>query len=433
MQATIEQQRMREYERFEYQRRMTDEITDMSERLAAPMRNTFEYALREDGELWFQGEPLSPIFDRGITVAEELTRTSPQFATELVRRRLERQEYDEVRKLALGGDEDPEVLLVMSPIPDAALAGTSFNAYDLDRKKTLVRVFQRTSNGVSATSLSLDLSDRDGLNSVASLFGKTIPPEAGSEDILAMRFWGYEDEFETSTVNTVRSVYDAALSEKFGGEWYAGRRSSRITDAKQFIEQQQDLIDQHMQVIARLKAKLDGNELEKHLESARYNLAAALSRRLRGEKDAGSLADAGDVARANGERYDNDCPTGITAEQSKSELYNEERWMTCPFCGLATYGDPCAARLICGKCAAEVRDGKVVSKGIGRAKALGLVRSNTAKQERLRTQEKTHTPTKLAIARRAFGETAQVRHHVGVGTSYFVAYDRLTGKDIGKI
>ncbi|MFS8120406.1 MAG: hypothetical protein ACMG55_18250, partial [Microcoleus sp.] len=50
-----------QYERFDaYQqiRRRTDELTEAAERLNAPMHNTFEYELRPDGELCFQGQPL---------------------------------------------------------------------------------------------------------------------------------------------------------------------------------------------------------------------------------------------------------------------------------------------------------------------------------------------------------------------------------------
>lgn len=432
MKTAVIKNRQREHERFEAfenERRYTDEVTDMSERLAAPMRNTFEYEMRADGELWFQGEPLSKIFDKGIEVAEALVLENPQFTTELIRRRLERQEYDAMRELALGSEGDPDLLLVLSPIPDAVLAGLQLNAYDLERKKTLARIFRRTETGIEATSLSLDLSDRDGLGAIAARFGKTIGPDATSEDILAMRFVAYGDELSGRPVTAIRSLYDEALADKYGGEWYAGRQSTRITDAKEFVEEQSDLLVLHMAELEKLRATHSGRALEVQLELARYNLAAALARRLRGDNDAGSLADAGQAARVNGERYDGDCPTGIMqsaqTEATKTKV-GEMKWMNCPFCGLATYGDPCAARLVCNACSAEVNNGVVVSKGIGRKNALTLKEHIKARRKIVAPE-----PKKPRLKQDRDSSTIE-RREVRIGGIDVVVYDRNTGVAIGK-
>lgn len=434
MQTTIERNRQRDYERyqaferFEYQRRSTDEITDMSERLAAPMRNVFEYEMGDDGELWFQGESLGRIFDDGIKVAEELTLGNPQFSTELIRRRLERQEYDEMRRLALGGEDDPDLLVVMSPIPDAVLNGLQLNAYDTERKKTLVRIFRRVESGIEATSMSLDLSDRDGLGAIARRFGKSIEPGATSEDILAMRLWGYNDEQGDDAAKTIRSSYDSILTEKFGGEWYAGRRTSAVLDARAFIEAQTDLVAQHMEEIMALKKKYTGKQLTEELEGARYNLAAALARRMRGDSDVGSLSAAGAEARANGETYRGDCPTGVdqaTAQESLSQLGlgtdEHLRCVTCPICGAkGVDGIVSGSTIRCSKnnCTVDRKTGKILrGPGAVKASASEVVSSKSGKTPRRRVEA-------------VFGSHAEERVVYSVGSAETLVF--LDGVAIAK-
>lgn len=436
MPIVIEQNKQKDYERyqafeaFEAQRRLTDEITDMSERLAAPMRNIFEYEVGDDGELWFQGEPLGKTFDKGIEVAEELTMANPQFTTELIRRRLERQEYDDMRKLAFGSDDDPDLLVVLSPIPDAVLNGLQLNAYDTERKKTLARIFRRTEAGIEATSLSLDLSDRDGLKAIVQCFGKTIDPNASSEDILAMRLWGYEDELESHPSKAIRSLYDGELSRKFGGEWYAGRQSSRITDAKAFIELQVDLVNQHMEEISMLKKKYSEKDLGTKLETARYNLAAALSRRLRGDTDSASLSEAGDTARANGERYAGDCPTGVsvTGEQSLTQLGIGREWKygSCRVCLQNSMVGECHVCVGCENADNRGKDLNEIHKAALRRRS--QQRPETT-QPAMRLERKQQKRTN---AKTIFGSHVEERTQFSVGGADILIVDRRTGEAIAK-
>lgn len=439
--STIQRARNQDRERFEAfeeQRIRTDEITNASERLVLPMRNTFSYQLGDDGELWFQGESLGDIFDRSIAVAEELTMTQPQFLTELIRRRIERQEYDDQCRLAEAGEGSPDTLVVLSPIPDAALRGVELNAYDLERKKTLVRIYERTEQGIEATSLSLDLSDRDGLQAIATRFGGKIPEDADSEDILAMRFWAYRDELIESPVDAARKAYDTALARLYGGNWYAGRRDSPVHDAMAFIEGQPDLIASHLDEINKIKNIHNGPQLVARLETARYNFAAALTRRLRDAGDAASLAEAGDMARSNGESYKNDCPEGVTAAQSMSELglgNKEMKCVTCPFCGHTVDAILGGGSISCPDCKTSV------DTATGKVSGGKRNHKNTTKPLQITSDEKRsklhrferERGKKQALVMRKYGKFAVLgAEKMILGGKAYEVHDRRTGEIIGR-
>lgn len=414
---------------FERERWRTDEITGVTEKIAAPMRNTFPYELKEDG-LYFQGQRIDRILDKAIAVNLEVVKAQPQFMTELQRNYVEREEYDQERLLAEGlAPHGADILAVISTVPEAVMQGVDLGAYDKKRMKTLVRIYQKTDTGIDATSLSLDLSDRDGVRSIARLFGQEIPEDATSLEILSMRFWGHSGAIRRDAVSMVREVYDKVLSDKFGGSWFAGRQDAEIIDALTFVEMQSDLIDQHMAEIERIH--LSGGD-KQALKEARHNFAAFITRRLRGQEDVTSLADAGAIATANGESYTGDCPEATTAAQAVAELMGE-RHMTCPFCGLTTYGDPCASRLVCSKCSAEVNNGRIVSKGIGRQNALALMKSKHAFQKEVLEKENEQFMNRRAFAKSLFGKLVEIRYEIEVGGASWIAYDPSTGQDIEKI
>ena len=427
--VTIDQRRQRDHEAytaFEYERRRTDEITGATERLAMPMRNTFEYEFR-DGDLWFQGENIRTLLQRTIEINEHVVKTRPQFVTELIRNHIEFDEYLAELQLAAGSEGDPDTLAVISPIPDAVVAGVDLGAYDKNRMKMLVRIYSRTPHGVEATSLSLDRSDRAGMEAIAARFGEEISADATSEDILSMRLWGWSEDFE-DVPSDLRALYDKEMSRQYGGVWYAGRQDKEIMDARSFVEAQTDLVDEHLETIAFILEFGDPSSQKAELKAARYNFAAALSRRLRGEADAASMNDAGEQARAKGEVYASDCPDGeeVSATQSLNAIglaKTGEIKMTCPFCGFATYGDPCAPVLRCNECAATVADGKVVSQGIGRS---GVLARRAASRKR-DTRVVEPQPRKHDLIAARYGEYASIRIQAVVGGAERVVYDRRTG------
>lgn len=337
--------RFEAYEQVRRERRRTDELTEASEKLAAPMANTFEYQLGSDGELYFQGQSLKEVFETGLMIAKELVKNQPQFSVELLRRYIELDEYGAMTTLARATGEAPDVLVVLSPIPDAVVNGVELGAYDLSRRKTMARVFERTDDGIRATSVSLDRTDRDGLQAIAAMFGETLREDEGSEDILRHRLWGWRDELSSAPFRSVRETYDAVLTRKYGGRWFGGRQDAKELSALDFIEKQTDLIAAHEEVLDTLeKRKAPATDFEK----ARYDFAAALSRRLRGDADSASLSEAGAAARERGEKYDSDCPTGVDAPQSLESLgYRVWQKGHCRACRQETMVGECSVCVSC--------------------------------------------------------------------------------------
>lgn len=82
----------------------------------------------------------------------------------------------------------------------------------------------------------------------------------------------------------------------------------------------------------------------------------------------------GSAAAEAGVRYEGACPSGSggVAAQEAAALAHSNRTsgkkekMNCPFCGATQYGDPCSPNQDCGACEAQVRGGRVTSRGRGR-------------------------------------------------------------------
>lgn len=347
-------------------RMRTDEVTEASEKLAVPMQNSFDYQIGEDGELWFQGQAIGPILDKSIHQAELVAKVHPQFTTELIRRQIERQEYDDQRSLALGGAESSDTLVVLSPIPDLALDGVELGAYDLDRRVTMMRVYRRTESGINAISLSLDLSDCDGLREIAKFFGQDIESHETSEEILAKRFWIKSSDIGGRDITSIlRRKYDDVLSIKYGGEWYAGQQDTSYHDAKEFIESQSDIVSQHMSIMSMIQKEPDADRRKQLAEAARYNFVAALDLRLKGLSDKigdnGSiLSGAGAAAKDQGIEYKSSCPSGegLDAEQTIRELGfgDKLKYGECRVCLRKVMVGECFVCMICEEADNQGRD-----------------------------------------------------------------------------
>lgn len=416
-----ESQRQADYEAY----RRVNELTEASEKLPLAMRNSFDYQLGSDGELYFEGQPLEPFFKRGIEAADKLAADNPDFVVEQVRRHLEHDEFLFARQLASG--DGPDVMLTISPIPDAVAAGhVRFDAYDRDRLKSLVRITEKTPSGVRITSISLDRSDRDGLAAIAAKFGLTIEATDSSEDILFKRGLAYRQQLELDSADiprAVRRVYDQVLADKLGGDWFGGRPASQARESLQFIEAQADLIEQHLSVMDRLTDQAA-------IRRARYDFAAALDRRLRGEADSASLSQAGEAAAAAGRIYSGDCPTAVSTTASLNALgYGNRKQVTiskhCPICGAADVITTIEGEVISGSCGCrkEICTGKVSRRG----------QANLLPAANWQIIDKPKSPAKVDLIKQRFGAHATIRTQLGIGGADKLVVDKRTDQVIAKL
>jgi len=342
------------------------EITDIAERLLAPMESSFIYEPGPDGKLCYFGQPIESVFVDGVRDAAVMAQANPALEFEYRRRCLELREYYDMEVFAKDVSEHGDVMVTISRIPEEVVSGASVDAYSRDRMKTMVRIYEHTASGLRATSLSLDRSDAEGLRAVARLCGEDIPDEQSSEALLARRLYMTRVAADESPATTIRRAYDAVLKRRYGGTWYAGRQDDETSNAFTFVRAQPELVDRHMNEIAWIRAIVCSDvQRERLLEDARYTMAAALSAVMSGEMvtcDA-DIDAAGSHAREEGVSFSRDCLTVVaTAQQSIDSLFGHERYTdgVCRVCLVPTVqGDeetkigPCR---VCRKCeAADTR------------------------------------------------------------------------------
>lgn len=361
------------------ERLITDEqrrniLTDASERLALPMENTFFYRLGSHGLESDTGEQLRPVFESGLRAARQEAAHNPDWQFEAERREIE-----------------------------LAQLGT-------------IEAFAHEHGGVSITSFSLDRSDQEGMRAIATRFGYTLPEgKLRSEDMLRRHFVSTEprgliflspvpDAVEQGVnigaydktrrkmlvrvvappeasahaelVDIVRTTYDQLLQKREGGMWFAGRPAISEQTALEFIQSQPDLIDAH---VRRVEKALRAGASRHELDALQYDFIAALDARMEGGQVAASaegLGGAGNAARDAGKEFEGDCPTGSSVKGEMGLLgfsagkEGEKKLCTCPYCKQKVMIDPCAARIQCPECYAEVRNGQIISRGRG-ARKLG--------------------------------------------------------------
>lgn len=424
----VREERYEAYQRYEYDRMRTDEITDASERVPLPMQNSFSYELREDSHLYFQDQQIGKILDRGLERAREIATRDPNFIREYLHREIERDEYDHKRRLALGGDGDPDLLVVISPQVES-----------IGKRLTMVRIYQRTDAGVEATSISFDKTDHRALRAIAHLFGQELQDDETPEETLARRLTGYAAQFNSDIRQVIARAYDAVLETEYGGSWSGGRPGENLLDAQTFILSQEDLLREHLSKIWSLKNQ---KAPESDMEAARYNFAAALGRRLRGDEDAVSMDAAGDSDRQQGIEHDNSCPTGSmqTANQSLEQIGMRRReWKhgSCRNCF-----DVYNPQKIVGECDVckhcEDADNRGEMANVARqAKDIANTPRTPAVPEKSRANEMTSSKEASSTFhdtfKRQFGEFAVLRTELGWGGADRVVRDRRTNEVIAKL
>ena len=426
---------MERYEAY----RLFEEKTDIGERLSLPIENHLELEV-------INGQVFGRDIDGGLRRMTEWSRQAYEDAVRdpgysganAVERTRRRHEYDEA--VAVEALSPGEAMVVFSPIPDAALAGmTSIKGYRTDLARTFCRLYRHEGGRVRSVTMTLEQSNKQALRSAGEAIGMELPVSMQSEEVLASRYvTTLPEQAYAELPDLIRCNYDMSLYEQTGTTFFSGNRLAGRQDSMRFINDNHDIIEEHMAFLRSIEARTAPGKLrDDELERLRQRTAAALDERLHG----GLVSSIGDTSvsdRMEAHDYGGECATGAATSAIEQMGLNQGKreemiWMTCPFCGLATYGDPCASRLVCNMCAAEVRDGKVVSTGKGRSAALRGKRQDSSRAEELAKSSQSVVQRKKDTIKQAYGENAVLRRELVVGGENRYVVDKVTDTVLAKL
>ncbi len=318
----VEQRRQADFEAYhhwEYERRLYDEITDIAERVRAPVIATQEFGLTVDGLVSERGELLRPVIEDGLADARRMALTNPDWRVEVRRREIELEELNDYETLAVNRFG---AIVSYWLIPDAVrTAKSDLPGYKRDRLTMFTRIAVATDTGVKVKYHSYDGSYLPGVQAMDRVLGyDDFDPMQGSEEIAAKRRYPVPPRSIDELDEQLRQAYDGVMSRDKKHELYSGREPLAIKDVMGFISSQQTLLGEHMGVLAKIFAEVrDPHERNKKMEPHRYNLAAAIDGSLHG-KVVTSVQEAGDGARSEGLNFDRDCPTGDTDDTAAAQL-----------------------------------------------------------------------------------------------------------------
>ena len=431
MRKFITERRHADYER----NRRFEEMTDLAERLGYPIHTTIDYDLCGDQLIARTDTKRRAFTEQTFQAMQDGRRqfTGDQ-AFEAVRRTHEHAEAMQAEQLARG-ELAGNVLIKVSKVPDAVVEGTtSIKGYRRDLLRSFVRVYRRTEHGVSCTLFTLDHMNQSGMERVAGLIGMDLTSR-NSEDILADHVVVDTDDSEAFVlefVDAVISQYDEAVYAMTSKRTHAGSYYLDQYDAQTTVQSQPNILREHFEAIAMITGMaLNDGAKEDLREIERQRTAAAISLASRGYEitSAHDAAVSTEVAQGN---YDRECPTATENGMSQGEA-EKEIAMTCPYCGLTTVGDPCAFRLVCQKCDAEVRGGKLMSKGIGRSAAIRRGQQNKVKESHEQRVMTCEVMSNEHMIQRRYGEKA-VMYAIGIlgGVRYEIV-DSSTGQVIDNL
>ncbi len=221
-----------------------DTTTLLAEVLDGQMRSRFEYSLH-DQELYAEGcEPLGPIFDKAISDAETKTQHDSRYNFELRRRRIERDEYQQMVLMANNQTDFNTMVMVSDFPPEVDALGDDFGGYNHLRRQTMLRIITKSQTGkIVMTQQSLDLSDRVSLEAIYDYMGVSCQPG----ELLGQRITASLDEpFQNNLADALMRVYDAKLTMVRGGQWHAGRNVNDKRNTLEFARRQTDLINAYL-------------------------------------------------------------------------------------------------------------------------------------------------------------------------------------------
>ncbi len=255
---------------------LDDAATWFAETIDGVMHTEFDLHDRA-GELYDDdGRALGPVFANAVAHARRVAKFNPGLAFEVDRQMTERGELDDMRAMVRG--EKPNTMVVTSELPHALIGETQdILGYKPRRGLGFVRVITFDGQKIKLASLSLDFSDRQGLEAIHRYFGHE--PQPG--ELLGQRIHRQLDpQDQDGLEHTIRLVYDNELAKRRGGQWYAGRNQLPGRNTYDFVLAQRDLLDSFMQL------KAANPELANKI---RYDYAAAFEDRWYGRALVGSV------------------------------------------------------------------------------------------------------------------------------------------------
>lgn len=320
--SLVEQRRQADFEAYqawEHERRLYEEITDIAERVRAPIAPMQEFTLSLDGLVSARGELLRPVMENGLAEARRMALTNPDWQVEVRRREIELDEYNDLESLAHSGFG---AMVSYWPIPDAVRAGNSdLPGYNRDRLKMFTRISVATPSGVIIKYHSYDGGYMPGIQAMDRVLGNDdFDASRSSEEIAATRRYIVPPDNIDELDEQLRRAYDDAILRNENRVVYSGSEPLAVKDVFGFIASKKSLLDEHMAVLHKIfDATSDHYERIEKMKPHRYNFAAAIDDLLHG-KEVVSIQDAGEGARSEGRNLEGDCPTGEGEETAVGQL-----------------------------------------------------------------------------------------------------------------
>ena len=219
-----------------------DTTTWLAEALNGNMRTAFSYSPSTEGLVAQRdNRPIKKIFVDAVEETRQKNEQDQRFGFEHRRRLVELDEYEEMQTMS-DDPTAPNTMIVVSDFPEELRnAGKDFGGYNTTRQQTMLRVITKDQTGmITLVSQSLDKSDREGLEAIYGRFG--IMPQRG--ELLGQRIKiNIDEKFQKQLPNVLTNIYDTKLTEKYGGEWFAGRNPTDYRNTYDFACQQTDLIN----------------------------------------------------------------------------------------------------------------------------------------------------------------------------------------------
>lgn len=254
-----------------------DLSTQFAEIVDGSMRTEFELKYSGQDLIGEDGSSMDEITQKSLSIGQKMAEAHPFFEFEARRRRHEREEFGELLQMADG--KGPNAMIVVSDFP-AELYGQpeDVGGYNVKRKQTMLRVMTRKADGsLRMYSQSLDRSDRQALEKIYAYFGQK--PEEG--ELLGQRIRAHVAEGEEDQVaDNLTKVYDQSLTNRLGGNWYAGRQPIDYRNTYEFVVRQNDLINHCIEMDKR--GTLDNQYM--------YDIAATMQDRFDKELKDGAIS-----------------------------------------------------------------------------------------------------------------------------------------------